>query len=104
MKNREWTAIYNREESELIPQQRQQLSRMRRGYDAVFEAVYQRGVVDGVFRDVPPHVAVGGILGMCNWLYVWYKEKGPLSAEQIADYFVILLSGGYQVQNRVRDP
>jgi AcrR family transcriptional regulator len=100
MKNRDGTAIYISEESELNPQQRQQLSRMKRSYDAVFESVYQRGVAEGVFRDVPPHVAVGGILGMCNSLHVWYNEKGSLSAEQIADYFVILLSIGYKVDNR----
>lgn len=100
MKNRELTAIYNSEESELTQQQRQQLSRMRRSYDTVFETVYQRGVAEGVFRNIPTHVAIGGILGMCNSLHVWYNEKGSLSAEQIADYFVTLLSSGYKSENR----
>ncbi len=100
MRNREWTAIYNSEESELNAQQRQQLSRMRRSYDTIFETLYERGVAEGVFRNVPTHVAIGGILGMCNSLHVWYNEKGSLSAEQIADYFVTLLSGGYRLENR----
>lgn len=100
MRNREWTAIYISEESELNAQQRQQLSRMKRSYDTVFETVYQRGVSEGVFRNVPTHVVIGGILGMCNSLHVWYNEKGSLSAEQIADYFVTLLSGGYVVESR----
>jgi TetR/AcrR family transcriptional regulator, cholesterol catabolism regulator len=97
MNNREWTAIYNSEESELNAPQRQQLVRMKRSYDAVFETVYQRGVSEGLFRKVPAHVAIGGILGMCNSLHVWYKEEGSLSAEQIADHFVSLLTGGYKV-------
>jgi AcrR family transcriptional regulator len=99
MKNRETTAIYNREEAELDPQQKRQVRRMKRDYDAVFEDVFQKGVAEGLFRDIPPHVAVGGMLGMCNWLYIWYDEKGPLSPEQIADHFAALLSDGYQRQH-----
>ncbi len=95
MGNREYATIYNNEASELTAAQRQQLNRMDRNYDAIFESVYQRGVAEGKFRDIPAHVAVGGILGMCNWLHVWYNEDGPLSAEQIADHFVKLLGVGY---------
>lgn len=91
----EWTAIFNREETELDPTQKRQIRRMKREYDAVFEAVYEAGVAQGLFRKMPPHVAIGGAMGMCNWLYVWYDEKGPLSAEEIADYFAGLLSNGW---------
>ena len=83
MENRDWTSIFNREEAELEPAQRRQVRRMKRDYDAVFEGVYQNGVARGLFRDIPPHVAIGGALGMCNWLYVWYDEKGPLTAEEM---------------------
>ncbi len=99
MKNPEWAAIYNKEESELNPQQKQQLSRMKRNYDAVFESVFQRGVSDGVFRDIPPHVAVGASLGMCNWLHVWFNSKGSLTADEIADLFASMLWKGYKAEN-----
>jgi AcrR family transcriptional regulator len=91
----EWTSIFNREETELDPTQKRQIRRMKREYDAVFEAVYEAGVAQGLFRKMPPHVAIGGAMGMCNWLYVWYDEKGPLSAVEIADYFASLLSSGW---------
>ncbi len=97
MQHRETTAIYNREESELDPQQKRQVSRMKRDYDTLFEAVFQSGVKKGLFCDIPTHVAVGGMLGMCNWLYVWYDPKGPLSPQQIADHFASLLSDGYRL-------
>jgi AcrR family transcriptional regulator len=96
MENRDWTSIFNREEAELEPAQRRQVRRMKRDYDAVFEGVYQNGVARGLFRDIPPHVAIGGALGMCNWLYVWYDEKGPLTAEEIADHFATILSNGWR--------
>jgi AcrR family transcriptional regulator len=95
MKYKSYTAIYNREESELTPQQRRQLNKLRRDYDEMFESVYKDGVKQGLFRDIPVHVAVSGILGMCNWLHAWYDENGSLSADQIADYYASLLGSGY---------
>ena len=59
MNNEDLAAIYNNEDSELTPTQRQQLNRMNRNYDAMFESVYQRGVTVGAFRNIPAHVAVG---------------------------------------------
>jgi AcrR family transcriptional regulator len=103
MKNRETTAIWNRDESELEPQQRRQVRRMKRDYDALFESVFEAGVAQGMFRNMPPHVAVGGMLGMSNWAYVWYDEKGPLTPEEIADHFTLLLSQGYEQKPRRDD-
>ncbi len=48
----------------------------------------------GLFREMPQHVAVGGRLGMSNWQYAGYDDKGPLSPEQIVDHFTALLSDG----------
>jgi AcrR family transcriptional regulator len=95
MNNRDWTAVYNSEAAELTPPQRQQLNRMHRNYDTMYETVYERGVASGIFKDIPTHVAVGGVLGMCNWLHAWYNDKGPLTAQQIATHFSTMLSTGY---------
>ncbi len=99
MKHRDTTAIWNRDESELEPQQRRQVRQMKRDYDALFESVFEAGVKQGLFREMPLHIAVGGMLGMSNWLYVWYDDKGPLSPDQIADHFTALLSDGYRKQS-----
>lgn len=104
MENPEWTSIFNREESELDPTQRRQIRKMKREYDAVFESVYEAGVAQGVFRGIPPHVAIGGAMGMCNWLYVWYDPEGPLSAEEIADHFATMLSGGWNAPGKTSEP
>jgi len=94
MENPQWTSIFNKEEPELDPNQRRQVRRMKRDYDAVFESVYEEGVAKGLFRNIPPHVVVGGAIGMCNWLYVWYDPSGALSAEEIADHYASILSSG----------
>ena len=94
MENPQWTSIFNKEEPELDPSQRRQVRRMKRDYDAVFESVYDAGVQQGKFQSIPSHVVVGGALGMCNWLSVWYDPKGSLSAEAIADHYASILLNG----------
>ncbi len=100
MENREWTSIFNREEQELDTAQRKQVRRMKRDYDAAFEQVYRDGVADGSFRDIPAHVVVGGALGMCNWLYVWFDPKGELSPEAIASHYATILTHGWKAPAR----
>jgi TetR/AcrR family transcriptional regulator, cholesterol catabolism regulator len=98
MERKDWNAIYYRDESELNEKQQKLILQRKREYDAVIETAYQAGVDQGVFRDdIPTPVAVRAILGMCNWLYTWYKEDGPLTAPEIADHYVSLLMDGYAV-------
>jgi TetR/AcrR family transcriptional regulator, cholesterol catabolism regulator len=96
MERKNWTAIYNREESELDDKQLKLHVQRRREYDSIIKGVYKEGVDKGVFRDVPLNIAVAGILGMCNWLYRWYREDGAVPAADIADYYVEILAGGYE--------
>jgi len=97
MEHKDWTAIYFRDESELDDRQRRQIAKKKREYDGMLEEIYEAGVEKGVFKDIPAHIAVTGILGMCNWIHIWYDEKGSVSANQIADYYGTLLSSGYRV-------
>ena len=98
MERRDWTAIYFREEAELDERQRRQITKKKRQYDALIEEIYEQGVKQGMFRSIPAHVAVSGILGMCNWLYIWYNQQGSMSAATIADHYASLLANGYSRQ------
>ncbi|HUF45582.1 MAG TPA: TetR/AcrR family transcriptional regulator, partial [Aestuariivirgaceae bacterium] len=96
IERRDWTAIYFREESELNEDQRGIIRRRKRDYDAIIEGIYAAGVKQKVFADIPPHIAVSGILGMCNWLYLWFNDKGPVTPDEIAMHYVTLLAQGYE--------
>ncbi|ACC73930.1 TetR/AcrR family transcriptional regulator [Paraburkholderia caribensis] len=100
MERRDWTAIYNREESELDEKQRKVYDQRRREYDGRIKEIYNDGVEKGVFRDVPANIAIAGILGMCNWLYRWYSEKGPIPAADIAGYYVDILTNGFMTEGK----
>jgi AcrR family transcriptional regulator len=95
MQRREWTAIYFREEGELDKEQQRTIRRRKREYDAILEQIYSEGVKQGDFRDIPPHIAVSGVLGMCNWLHIWFNPEGRNSPEEIAGHYARLLSDGY---------
>jgi AcrR family transcriptional regulator len=95
MTQKDWTAIFFREESELLPEQYDHMRKHKREYDSLIEGVFEDGVKAGVFKSIPSHIAVGGFLGMCNWLHTWYSDKGPLTAEEIAIYYSDMLADGY---------
>lgn len=96
MQRKDWTAIYFRDESELEEPQRLLIRKRKREYDKMIEGVYQRGVVEGLFKPVPTHIAVSGFMGMCNWLHTWFDENGKMTAEQIAETYVDMMAGGYR--------
>lgn len=96
IERREWTAIYFHEENELDEEQRRIIRRRKREYDAAIEDIFAAGVKQGVFKDIPPHIAVSGILGMCNWLHVWFNDKGRITPEEISQHYAKMLAGGYE--------
>jgi AcrR family transcriptional regulator len=98
MTYRAWTAISIREEAELEEDQRRQIVRLKREYDAAIEGIYREGIAQGVFVDIPPHIAVNALMGACNSIYTWYKPEGSLSATDIAEHFANLLTNGYRVR------
>jgi AcrR family transcriptional regulator len=103
MNRPDWNAIYWREESELDEKQRKQILARKHEYDGVIESVYSEGVKQGVFKDIPPGIAVRALLGMCNSSYLWFKENGALSAEEVADYFVTMLMDGFSLKPTVQE-
>jgi AcrR family transcriptional regulator len=66
-------------------------------YQQLLAQLLQQGVDSGELRsDLDMTVAGYAILGMCNWMYRWYKPEGNLSAEAIADVFTKLVLEGLQ--------
>lgn len=89
-----WAIIYNRDDHELTDEQRQIVTSNKRRYQKRVEALYESGVRAGVFKNVPPVIAVSCLIGACNWSYMWYKPTGPLSPEEIAEHYANLLITG----------
>lgn len=64
-------------------------------YQEIWHALLREGIAAGVFRgDLPSRIVLQAIFGMCNWTYLWFRQEGPLSPEEVGEIFAgILLEG-----------
>lgn len=66
----------------------------RRVFERAIEQILQDGVDSGEFIIDSPRLAALGWLGLHNYTYIWFNDKGPFSSDEIAEHFSdIFLSG-----------
>ena len=82
------------EHRSLEPKQHARHIPNRDRFEALWRDVLSEGVKSGVFVCDDPALAVRALLGILNWTLTWYRPKGELSIEQIADQYVDLLYHG----------
>ena len=64
-------------------------------FEAAVARIFADGMEAGAFTStVPPIVLTKALLGMVNWTYRWYREDGPLTAEQIGQLFSRIVLDG----------
>lgn len=66
----------------------------RREYEHQVESILRAGVHAGEFRDVDSRLASLAWLGMHNSTYLWFKERGPRSAHEVATTFADIFIEG----------
>lgn len=59
-------------------------------FNRSFESLLQEGVACGEFEVREPAVVTHAVSGMATWTYSWFKDDGPLSAEQVTEEMVRL--------------
>lgn len=83
-----------RTQLELGEARRKQLAEAQRQYLHVTSNIIEAGVRQGEFRPVHATTAAEGILGMTQSVIDWYRQRGPLPLDDVADLFVdIILTG-----------
>ncbi len=89
-------SVFFSEESQLPEKDFKKIREEKKKYTRIVEKIIAAGVSGGMFKKTDPELQAYAILGMCNWIYKWYKpEKTPYTPEQIADHFIALLQNGY---------
>ena len=71
----------------LEPEVRARHVRRRDAYEQLWRALILEGQRQGAFRAEDPSLAAKALLGMINWLVIWYRPSGPLSPEEIGEHF-----------------
>ncbi len=93
-RNRDHMKVFQQERHVLErgPQWRE-VRRQRKEFEELLAAVLERGERDGAFTFADRDLALRALLGMVNHSAQWFRPKGRLSAEEIADGYVALLLG-----------
>ena len=92
--NADLAAVLLFEHRSLEPKQHARHIPNRDRFEALWRDVLSEGVAAGVFHCPDPALAVRALLGIINWTLTWYRPKGELSIEQIADGYIELLYDG----------
>lgn len=86
--------ILLRERHALSPTQQAVMQEKSDHYERLFQRIIGEGIREGEFRPVDIKVTSFGILGMCNWIYQWYRAGGRLEAREIGGIFADLIFSG----------
>jgi AcrR family transcriptional regulator len=90
--NAGWVFVH--EWRNLREENRQQFIQKRDEYEKGITLILKQGEDEGVFQDVNNKFAVLTILASLNWVVEWYKPKGAMKPEQIAEKLTeFILSG-----------
>jgi TetR/AcrR family transcriptional regulator, cholesterol catabolism regulator len=88
-------AVYLHDYHHLMEKLQDNVIETPKHYQRLWAALLQQGIDSGELRqDMDVKVAAYAILGMCNWVYRWYKPTGKLPAEGVADVFTKLVLEG----------
>ncbi len=96
IKNAALYSVFFAEENQLPREDFQKIRLEKRKYSKIIEDIIKDGIAIGIFRPTDPRLQANAILGMCNWVYKWYRPNRAIySPDQITEHFIALLEGGY---------
>ena len=102
--HRHEASISDSELRDLTPENRRRVVGLRDGYETIFRDIIRRGTEFNCWN-AEPRLAGFIVMAMCTGVSTWYRADGPLSLEQIADYytnFVVTALGGSGAGRRNR--
>ena len=85
IKDQAIVAIFFREEQNLPPDQIDAINALKREFDAKLTRLLQDGVDKDEFHMTDVRLATLALTVMMNWVYTWYRPKGRLPPDSIAD-------------------
>lgn len=85
-------AVFYQEYIYLTPPYEQLIHKKREQFKQIIIQTVQEGVKRREFRkEISVEITGMAILGMVNWTYMWYKQTGEKSIEEISDIYIDLI-------------
>lgn len=86
--------IFFQEEGQLPDKFHKSIKKRKREYNRLIEGIFIEGISEDIFKKADPALFVNAFLGMCLWVYRWYKPNSKYTPEDISKYFVKLIEEG----------
>lgn len=94
LKNAAPNVVFERERGHLGEEMEHTVRERERGYQELLTGLYVEGVERGLFREMPPRLAVGTLLAGCNWIYRYAaSDPSRTTAEIVVQLEALLLHG-----------
>jgi TetR/AcrR family transcriptional regulator, cholesterol catabolism regulator len=104
IKNAALFSVFFAEENQLPEEDFQKIRAEKRNYSRIIEDIIKDGIAKGSFRPADPRLQANAILGMCNWVYKWYRpNRSTYTPDQVANHFIALLETGYLASSTPKD-
>lgn len=97
------TFIANSELRGLTPEHYQEIVHKRDEYEQIFQQIIQEGIEKGVFAAVDLKILSYAILTLCNAGAIWFKPKGRMPVDVIADIYEKFVLRGLTTGQMVAD-
>ena len=86
---------------ELSEDERSFLKKGQKEDEEFWRKILTEGMERDVFRkDMDLKITAQAIIGMCHWMYKWYKKDGRLTTDQIAEVFSEFALNGIKEKGR----
>ncbi len=97
----EMTVFFQEKFEELPEEEREFLREGQREDERLWTRILKEGIDKGEFRqDLDVKIVTKAIMGICHWLYKWYRDDGRLRAQEIAKIFMDLVLKGIQTTEK----
>ena len=91
------TFIANSELRGLTPEHYQEIVHRRDAYEQVFQQIIREGIEAGVFTSADVKILSYAILTLCNAGAIWFKPRGRMSVDAIAEIYENFVLRGLKV-------
>jgi AcrR family transcriptional regulator len=95
IKNQSLLYVFFAEENQLPAKFYRMVRKKKREYDEILLGVIKEGIAVGIFEKADPTLLVYTIVGMCNWIYLWYRPDMPFSPKDISNQYIRILERGF---------
>lgn len=94
--NLDFFTVFFQDKYELSQDHTELITAREREFIGILRNIYSQGVKTNDFVDLDPVLVVNGILGMCSWLYKWFKPGRKYNVEEVSRHFNQMILGGLE--------